>query len=44
MSTSARRFIRASGVFPGLLDSVIAAAGEDKALPMIGTADTEIDA
>ncbi|RWI33735.1 MAG: transcriptional regulator, partial [Mesorhizobium sp.] len=30
--------------FPGLLDSVIAAAGEDKALPAVGTADAEIDA
>src|SRR5580765_3107285 len=30
--------------FPGLLDSVIAAADEDKALPMVGTSDIEISA
>ena len=30
--------------FPGLLDSVIAAAGEDKALPMVGASDIEIGA
>ena len=30
--------------FPGLLDSVIAAAGEDKALPVVGASDIEISA
>jgi DNA-binding transcriptional ArsR family regulator len=30
--------------FPGLLDSVIAAAGEDKALPMVGTSDIDVPA
>jgi len=30
--------------FPGLFDSVIAAAGEDKALPMVGASDIEIGA
>ncbi|MDX8433201.1 MULTISPECIES: helix-turn-helix transcriptional regulator [Mesorhizobium] len=30
--------------FPGLLDSVIAAAGDDKALPMVGAAEIEIGA
>ncbi|TIX46620.1 MAG: helix-turn-helix transcriptional regulator, partial [Mesorhizobium sp.] len=30
--------------FPGLLDSVIAGGGDDKALPMVGAAEIEISA
>ena len=30
--------------FPGLLDSVIAAAGTDPALPAVGTSEMEVDA